>query len=111
VDFIKNMKVPVYTICSGAVMSAGTILSMAGKKRYITKHTFMMIHELRTGSNGPLSFITDYYNNNTLMDEMMKRYYVTNTKIPMEEIVMILKQDVYWDAETCLLKGLVDEIM
>ena len=52
IDTIKSLVVPVHTICKGFVASAGTLLSLAGEKRFITKNSYMLIHELRAGTWG-----------------------------------------------------------
>jgi ATP-dependent Clp protease protease subunit len=111
IDTIKNMKVPIHTICKGIVASAGTLLSLAGSRKFITENSYMLIHELRTGSWGKFSFIKDNFDNcNNLMDHI-KDYYVKNTKLTKEELDIQLVKDLTWNAETCLEKGLVDEII
>ena len=46
IDTIRGMKIPVNTVCKGFVASAGTLLSLAGKKRLITESSYMLIHEI-----------------------------------------------------------------
>jgi ATP-dependent protease ClpP protease subunit len=41
----------------------------------------------------------------------LKKIYVENTKLTDPELDDILKHDVSWNAEYCLEKGLVDEII
>ena len=65
IDTIKNMKVDVHTICKGIVASAGTLLSLAGKKRYITENSYMLIHEVRSGMWGKFSDLKEEYDNVT----------------------------------------------
>jgi ATP-dependent protease ClpP protease subunit len=105
------MTIPVHTICKGIVASAGTLLSLAGNRRFITENSYMLIHELRTGSWGKFSFIKDNFDNYTSLMEHIKNYYVSNTKLTREELDVQLAKDLTWNAETCLEKGLVDEII
>jgi ATP-dependent Clp endopeptidase proteolytic subunit ClpP len=111
IDTIKNMKVDVHTICKGIVASAGTLLSLAGKKRYITENSYMLIHEVRSGMWGKFSDIKEEYENITELMEHLKKYYVKNTKITEEELVEQLRKDTMWNSQKCLEKGLVDEIL
>ena len=111
IDTIKNMTVPVHTICKGFVASAGTLLSLAGKKKYITENSYMLIHELRTMSWGKFSFVKDNFDNCNSLMEHIKDYYVANTKITREELDVQLVKDLTWNADKCLEKGLVDEII
>ena len=111
IDTIKNMKVDVHTICKGIVASAGTLLSLAGKRRYITENSYMLIHEIRSGMWGKFSELKEEYENVSELMEHLKKYYVKNTKMTEEEIVEQLRKDTMWNAQTCLEKGLVDEIL
>lgn len=111
IDFIKNLKVPVHTICTGIVASAGTLLSLAGSRRSITKNGYMLIHELRGGTWGKFSGLSDSFQNQQQLMDHIINYYVENTKITREELEEQLKKDITWNADTCLEKGLVNEII
>ncbi len=111
IDTILNMKVPVHTYCQGLVASAGTLLSLAGKKRFITENSYMLIHEIRSGTWGKFSHMCESVENSKQLMEHIKSYYVKRTKITAEELDEQLKKDVIWNAKTCLEKGLVDEIV
>lgn len=110
IDTIHNMKVPVHTVCKGFVASAGTLLSLAGKKRYITENSYMLIHELRTASWGKFTQIAESFENSKQLMEHIKQYYVKHTIMTYEELDEQLKKDICWDAEMCIKKGLADEI-
>ena len=43
--------------------------------------------------------------------ERIKQIYREHTKIPTKKLNEVLKHDLWWDAETCLKYGLVDEII
>ncbi len=111
IDTIRNLKVPVNTVCKGFVASAGTLLSLAGKKRYITENSYMLIHELRGGTWGKYSTMTEDMKNSKALMKHIRDYYVKYTKMTVEELDEQLKRDVCWNAEKCLEKGLVDAIM
>lgn len=109
-DIIQSLRVPVHTIASGYVASAGTLLSLAGAKRFIMPHSFMLIHELRTGFWGKYSDSREHVEN---MDKLMKvivDFMTKKTKIKAEELESILKRDKTWDAQECIGMGMADEI-
>jgi ATP-dependent protease ClpP protease subunit len=110
IDTIQNMEIPVHTFCKGMVASAGTLLSLSGKKRYITPNSYMLIHELRAGMWGKYQQLKDSFENSTKLMEHIKSMYLTKTKILADELEECLKKDISWNAQTCLEKGLVDEI-
>jgi ATP-dependent protease ClpP protease subunit len=111
IDTIRGMKVPVHTICKGFVASAGTLLSLAGKKRYITESSYMLIHELRAGHWGKFTHLSESLDNSKQLMEHIKNWYLSRTKMSSEELDEQLRKDVSWNAQMCLEKGLVDEII
>ena len=111
IDTIRGMKIPVNTVCKGFVASAGTLLSLAGKRRYITESSYMLIHELRAGYWGKYTNLSESFENSKQLMEHIKSYYLTRTKMTVEDLDEQLKKDVSWNAQTCLEKGLVDEII
>ena len=111
IDTILSMKVQVHTICKGFVASAGTLLSVVGKKRYITENSYMLIHELRSGTWGKFTQMVESVENSKQLMEHIKKHYLKYTKIDSDYLEEQLKKDQTWDAETCLKHGLVDEII
>ena len=111
IDTIKNMRIQVNTYVKGFAASAATLLSLSGKKRFITENSYMLIHEIRSATWGKFSEIKDDFNNMTVLNDHIKNYYIKNTKLTKEELDEQLKQDVIWNPEKCLEKGLVDEII
>ncbi len=111
IDTIQSLKVPVHTYCQGLVASAGTLLSLAGKKRFITENSYMLIHEIRAGTWGKFTHMCESIENSKQLMDHIKSYYVKRTKLTAEELDEQLKKDVTWNAQTCLEKGLVDEII
>ena len=110
-DTILSSKIPVYTIVEGCAASAATILSMSGKRRFITKHAYMLIHQLSSAFWGKHEEMQDEMSNlNKLMD-MIRTFYKERSKIPMKKLNEILKHDLYFDAQQCIEYGLVDEII
>jgi ATP-dependent Clp protease protease subunit len=110
-DSIKSMKVHVHTICKGFVASAGTILSLSGSKRFITKNSYMLIHQLRSGMWGKFEEIKDDFENCKMLMTHLKQIYLDNTNLKEDELDDILKRDISWPADICLANGLVHEII
>lgn len=111
IDEIKRLKITVHTYISGFCASAATLLSLAGQKRYISKHSYMLIHEVRGAAWGKKSDMMDTFENVNKLSELIIDYYVENTKLTREELPTILQRDRYWSAKDCKEKGLVDEIL
>ena len=110
IDCIKSLSIPVYTIIDGFVASAGTLISLAGEKRYMCENAYMLIHELRGGVWGKMSEIDEEHSNLKKIMEHIKRIYSEHTNIKKKELYGILKKDLIWDVEECIEKGLIQEI-
>ena len=111
VDYIINSSVPVVSVIEGCAASAATIMSVVASHRQINKHAYMLIHQLSSGMWGKYQEQKDAIANSDRLMEMIISIYEDHTKIPKKELNKLLKHDLWWDAETCLKYGLVDEII
>ena len=110
-DTILRCKVPVETYVDGFCASAATFLSVVGDGRFMSRNSYMLIHQLSTNFWGKYSEFEDEKQNLDLMMKTIKNVYKEYTKLPMKKLDEILKHDLMWDAETCKSLGLVDEII
>lgn len=110
-DNILSCKAPVYTIIEGVAASGSTIVSIVGKKRYIRKHSHMLIHQLAGGHAGQWENLKDDYKNSAMMMNQIYEIYEKFSNIKLSKIKTMLKHDLYLTAEKCLEYGLVDEII
>jgi len=111
VDYVLNCAVPVHSIIDGCAASAATLFSVVAEKRYMNKHSFMLIHQLSSGMWGNYESLKDDMENCDLLMETIRSIYTEHTKIPKKTLNQILKRDLWFDAETCLKYGLIDEIL
>ena len=110
-DTILRTTVPVYTYVDGFCASAATFLSVVGEKRYMSRNSYMLVHQLSSNFWGKYSEFEDEKQNLDLMMKTIKDVYKKHTKLPMKKLDEILKHDLMWDANTCLKYGLIDEIV
>lgn len=110
IDVIQGCKMPVYTIIEGATASAGTLMSVVGKKRYMRPNSYMLIHQLSAGSWGKMCELEDSHQNNKLIMNRILEIYKTYAKIPKKKLDEILKHDLWWEVDKCMDYGLIDEI-
>jgi ATP-dependent Clp protease protease subunit len=109
-DAIQACRVPFYTIVEGATASAGTLISIVGKRRFITPKSSMLIHQLSAGVWGKMSEIEDEFQNLQEMMTQIRNIYKEHSRVPKKELNELLRHDIWWDAEKSLSYGLVDEI-
>jgi ATP-dependent Clp endopeptidase proteolytic subunit ClpP len=110
-DTILRTKVPVHTYVDGFCASAATFLSVVGEKRFMSRNSYMLIHQLSTNFWGKYSEFEDEKQNLDLMMTTIKNVYKEYTQVPMEKLDEILKHDLMWDANLCLKYGLIDKII
>jgi ATP-dependent protease ClpP protease subunit len=65
IDTIINSKIPIISIIEGCAASAATIISIVCHKRYMTPNSYMLIHQLSSGSNGKFKELKDDFINNS----------------------------------------------
>lgn len=111
VDLIKNLKTPVHTYIDGFAASAATLLSCAGKQRFITKNSIMLIHQLSSGFEGKYNEIHDENENINNLMSFIVQFYLENTNLKRDELRALLKRDLWLDSSKCLSMGLVDKII
>ena len=110
-DTILRGKVPIHTYVDGFCASAATFFSVVGEKRYISRNSYMLIHQLTANFWGKYSEFEDEKQNLDLMMATIKNVYKKYTIVSMKKLDEILKHDLLWNAETCLKYGLIDEII
>lgn len=110
-DKIKASRIPIHTVIEGSVASAGSLMSIAGTTRYMTPNSHLLIHQLRTGIIGTYEELVDEKANcNQFMSKLVSLYYANcNGRLSKTKIRDILKRDIFWDVNTAIKNGLVDE--
>ena len=112
VDLINNLETPVHTYVDGYVASAGSLISVMGKKRFMTKNSFILIHQLSSSSGeGKFDDLDDNMENLNKFMDTIKNIYLQKTKIPVDNLKNILEHDLWMDSKECLELGIVDEII
>jgi len=110
VDAIRNSKIPIYTIIEGEAASAATFLSVAGKKRFMTENSVLLIHQLSSGFWGTMQQLEDEHENNKFFMEKIYSLYSKYTKISRKRLEKIMKRDIWWGADKAIKYGFVDAI-
>ena len=111
VDYIKSLDTEIHSIVDSYVASAGTLISIVCDKRYIRKHSYMLLHQLSGGVNGQLNKIEEDVENMNSFTNTLKEIYVENSLIKNNEIDDILKHDIWWNSQKCLQYGIIDYII
>ena len=111
IDLIQNLKTPVYTYIDGFAASAATLISVVGDKRFMTKNSLMLIHQLSGSDSGKYNELKDQMTNMNILMSIIRNTYLNNTKLTPDKLDYLLEKDLWLEAEVCLKYGLVDEII
>lgn len=112
IDFIKSSEVPIYTYVNGFVASAGSLISVSGHKRFMTKNSMILIHSLRT-TIGEVNYneLKDNYENSRNMMNTLKNIYKEKSIINDKELDYLLEHDFWLNSSQCLKYNFVDYII
>lgn len=110
-DVIKNLDTMVNTYIDGYAASAATIISVCGNKRYTTRFSNMLIHQLSTEHRGTYNQLSDGMTNSNLFMENIRKIYLENSKLDEEKLNELLSKDIWLNSDLCLEFGLVDKIL
>lgn len=111
VDTIRTSPVPIWTYIEGESVSAATLISCSGHRRFITKNSLMLIHQIRTGFWGKADEFEEEVKNNKKFMRIIRNLYLEKSNVQSDELDNMLKKDSYMMAKKCLKLGLVDEII
>jgi ATP-dependent Clp protease protease subunit len=111
VDKIQTNPVEIHTYCEGFVASAGTLISVSGKKRFITQNSNVLLHQLSGGIWGPYESISDEKSNLDLFMKMIKTVYLKHTNFKSKQLEDLLKHDLCLTSDQALSFGIVDTIL
>lgn len=113
VDLIRNLKTPVHTYCFGKCMSAGFIIFICGDKRFISRNSRAMLHQLASSNIGKYQDLVESLDENTILQEMMEDLVLLHTYIDEDflEEIKYRKLDCYFNADECIELGIADEII
>jgi ATP-dependent protease ClpP protease subunit len=123
-DYIKNSPTPIYTVAVAYAISAGSIMFMAGHQRFMTKNSYILIHQLRSGGSFSGNTFFEELDNTANSINLMQniyRIYMENirfayTPVPKENIITRdileehLSHDLYWSFDTCFKYGFTDGV-
>ena len=111
IDTILAIEAPVHTVISGEACSMAAMISIVGKKRYITPNGFWMQHSTQDLLSGNVNNIKDQagfvIKLEKHMNEIMKKY----TKLNQRQLTQIRNGQLWLFAEDALKYGIVDKIL
>lgn len=107
-DHIYNCRVHVNTVADGCVASAATFMLLGGHSRYILEHSYLLIHQIRTGFWGRWEDLKDEHKHCEDVMNTLKKVYKDNTDLTDEKLEELFKREIYFTAEETVNYGIAE---
>lgn len=113
VSAMLNSKTPIHTYVPGYAMSMGLALFMAGSKRYVSRFSTLMYHELSSSLNGSREEIRRASEEYDRLQGMYDDFIVERSKLTKEELKEHQEKvfDWYISANVAIEKGIATDMV
>lgn len=103
-DFLDQLPWPVVTLGQGRVASAATHIFLAGRARFMTHNSVLLIHQLRTGMPAFPTFseLCNSVRKNVPIMRMIVDAYTSHTHMGRAAIEKQLDVEQFWTASECV---------
>jgi ATP-dependent Clp protease protease subunit len=109
-DLIESSRIPIYTIAMGAAMSAGFLIFLSGKRRFVFNHTQLLVHSGSGVLQGTAEQIEEAQKNYQRQIDGMRDFILSHTTIDAKTFNKNKKKDWYLTTEE-IVKYNVGEII
>jgi len=96
IDIILNSKTPIYTYCTGYAMSAGLLIFLAGEKRFASKHSRFLYHQMRCVREGKYQDLIEERKEIDYMQKEIEDYVFDRTFISRDMLEQNRKNKIDW---------------
>jgi len=110
-DTIEAIEAPVYTIINGEVCSMAAMISIIGKKRFMTKNAVFMQHSTSDLIGDYLTHIKDRTSYLIKMEKRMTDILKKHTKLNTRQLNQIKNGELWLFSDECLKYGIIDKII
>jgi ATP-dependent Clp protease, protease subunit len=111
IDTISAIEAPVYTIISGEACSMAAMISIVGKKRFITPNGFWMQHSTSDLLAGNVQNIKDQAGFLIRLEKHMNEILKKHTKLTTRQLNQIKNGQLWLFSEDAIRYGVVDKIL
>lgn len=113
IDTIQMINNDVETTCVGQAASCGAVLLSSGTKgkRFITKNSRVLLHQVSAGSIGHVDDMKISMKEIDRLNELMLKILSKNTGRSLSKLKADVKRDFWLDSKDALRYGIVDKII
>ena len=105
IDALLLSKCPITTVAIGEICSMAPGVFIAGKRRLVTEHTFIMFHPITTYSSDYIQFAKSALKNAEKIEEMYDKYILARTKMPKRLLQSAKNKEVWLSSKESIEYG------
>ena len=109
-NVLERSRVKVVTIAQGACCSAATFVLLGGSERRMGRNAYLLIHQISTEMWGSFNDLKHELKSTDKLMKMLKKMYLSKTKIPERKFKKLMKKDIYLGPDKCLKYGIVSAL-
>jgi len=111
IDTMKGIPSPVITMITGKACSMAGLISISGEARFMTANSVWMAHDVATAN---YDYVTKFLARAEHSKEVQKRSFAhlaKHTKLSQTELTKARNEELWYYAEDCKKKGIVDNVV
>ena len=101
-NVLEESRVKVVTIAQGACCSAATFVLLGGSERHMGRNAYLLIHQISTEFWGNFQELKNEMKSTDKFMAMIKKMYLSKTKIPDKKFKRLMKKDIYLTPDKCI---------
>jgi ATP-dependent Clp protease protease subunit len=106
IDALLLSKCLIITVAIGEICSMAPGIFIAGKRRYVTEHTFIMFHPITTYNSDYIQFAKSALKNAEKIEEMYDKYILERTKMPKRLLQSAKNKEVWLNSKEAIEYGI-----
>lgn len=110
-DLLKDCNHKTVAIVTGTAQSGASLILQACGRRFITRHSTLMLHRSKVGVNGTIDNAQACLDSFRRLDQRFYEIYAERSGKSVEAIAEMARSDTYFGAEEAVSFGLADEVL
>ncbi len=111
IDTILNCQCEVYTYALGEICSMASAVFVAGKKRFVSQHTYAMLHPCSVGAEDRVEFAKSRIKNAEASEKMYDEFFLSRTGMRKKVYMQSKYKELWLTADETIKYGIATEIL
>lgn len=111
IDTILNCHCDVYTYAMGEICSMASAIFVAGKKRFIAQHSYVMLHPCSVGTDDRVEFAKSRIKNAEASEKMYDEFFLNRTGMRKKTYMQSKYKELWLTSTETVKYGIATEIL